>query len=75
MAKQSDCYHNPDPLYCLIGNNNESEVALIDSGSQVSSITQDLATQFLLPVHTLAKTLNIEGMEGQRVLYIRYVEV
>ena len=83
MEKQSDYYHNPDLLYCLIGNNSEPEgmvegqsfLALIDLGSQVSSITQDLAAQLRLPVHTLATILNIEVMGGQWVPYTGYVEV
>ena len=53
MAKQSNHYHNLELLYHLIGENNESEVvlqgqsfsALIDSGSHLLSITQDLAEQ------------------------------
>ena len=82
IAKQSDCYHSLD-IYHLIGNSNEPKVvvegksflALIDLGSQVSPITQDLAAQLQLPIHTLATILNIEGMGGQWVPYIWYVEV
>ena len=46
ILRQSDLYHNPDPLYQLVGEINESTVlveghktrALIDSGSQLSYI-------------------------------------
>ena len=44
--RQKDLYHNPDPLRQLVGEANESKVivegqktrALLDSGSQLSSI-------------------------------------
>ena len=47
ILRQSDLYHNPDPLYRLNGEINESTVlvkgqkarALIDSSSQLSSIS------------------------------------
>ena len=47
ILRQSDLYHNPDPLYRLVWEVNESTVlvegqkvrALIDSGSQLSSIS------------------------------------
>ena len=45
--RESDLYHNPDPLGRLIGEANESKVivegqetrALLDSGSQLSAIS------------------------------------
>ena len=82
MAKQSDHYHNLDPLYHLLGDNNESEVvvdgqsflALIDLGSQVLTITQDLAGELQLPAHILDTFLSIEGIGGQRVPYTGYFE-
>ena len=45
--RQSDLYHNPDPLGQLVGEANESKVivegeetrALLDSGSQLSAIS------------------------------------
>ena len=47
ILKQSDLYHNPDPLFRLVGEVNETTVivdgqdarALIDSGSQLSAIS------------------------------------
>ena len=47
IFRQNDIYHNPDPLFRLIGEVNETTVlvegqetrALIDSGSQLSSIS------------------------------------
>ena len=47
VLRQSDLYHNPDPLGRLVGETNESNVivegqetrALLDSGSQLSAIS------------------------------------
>ena len=47
ILRQSDLYHNPDPLYRLVEEVNETTVlvegqearALIDFGSQLSSIS------------------------------------
>ena len=47
IQTQSDLYHNPDPLFWLVGEVNETSVlvegqearTLIDSGSQLSSIS------------------------------------
>ena len=47
VLRQSDLYHNPDPLGTLVGEANESNVtveghetrALLDSGCQLSTIS------------------------------------
>ena len=47
ILRQSDIYHNPDPLFRLVGEVNETTVTveaqearpLIDSGSQLSAIS------------------------------------
>ena len=47
LLRQSDVYHNPDPLYSLVGEVNETTIlvegqearALIDSGSWLPSIS------------------------------------
>ena len=75
-------YYNPDPLFRLIGESNEANIqldgnklpALIDSGAQISAMTQRLAKQMKLKVHKLNKLLRIEGTGGGRVPYKRYVE-
>ena len=48
--------------------------ALIDSGAQVSAMTQKLAKQMKLKVHKLNKLLQIEGTGGGKVPYQGYVE-
>ena len=72
-------YYNPDPLFQLIGESNELDIqlegnklpALIDSGAQVSAMTQK---QMKLKVHKLNKLLRIEGTGGGKVPYKGYVE-
>ena len=48
--------------------------ALIDSGAQVSAMTQKLAKQIKLKVQKLKKLLQIEGTGGGKVPYQGYVE-
>ena len=75
-------YYNPDPLFTLIGESNETDIqvdgnklpTLIDSGAQVSAMTQKLAKQMKLKVHKLNKLLRIEGTGGGKVPYKGYVE-
>ena len=52
VAQQAkSCYYNPDPLFHLIGETNETDVilngmtlkALVDSGSQISTILKSMA--------------------------------
>ena len=70
-------YFKPDPLFQLIGESNEANIpldgnklpALIDSGAQVSAMTQKLAKQMKIKVHKLNKLLQIEGTGGGKVLY------
>ena len=58
-------YYNLDPLFWLIGESNEAVVqldsnklpVLVDSGMQVSTMTQKLAKQMKLKVHKLNKLL------------------
>ena len=79
-VQQRELYHNPDPLYCLIGSTNETMVlvegqsflALIDSGT---TITEDLVEYLKLPIQALNRFLNIEGTRGIRVPYSGYMEM
>ena len=75
-----DLYHNPDPLVCLIGESNETDVivenakvkGLVDSGAQISSISDKLLQ---LEVHPLKTRLDLEPMGGGQVPYDGYVEL
>ena len=76
-------YHNPDPLYRLIGEHNEATVivenqevkGLIDSGAQVSSISDRFANELNLEIKKLETLLDLELTGGGQVPYDGYVEV
>ena len=83
VAKQAKShYYNPDPLFRLIGEANETEVtlngttlrALVDSGSQISTISEGVAKLLGLRVKSLKNILDIEGTGGIKVKYKGYVE-
>ena len=67
-------YYNPDPLFRLIGESNETDIqidgnkmtALIDSGAQISAITKGMAKKMKLKVQKLQKLLRIEGTGGEK---------
>ena len=75
------CY-NPDPLLRLIGETNEAEImldktkvkALVDSGSQISTVTESLAKLMGWKIKSLKNILDIEGMGGAKVKYKGYTE-
>ena len=81
--RQRDLYHNPDPLRRLVGEANESKVivegqetgALLDSGSQLSSISWTWVKKLNLEPKQLQSILWIEGSGGLEVPYLSYVEV
>ena len=78
-----DLYHNPDPLVRLIGEPNETSViiknaqvkGLVDSGAQISSISDKFAKLLKLPVNKLETLLDLEPTGGGSVPYGGYVEV
>ena len=78
-----DHYHNPDPIARLIGKRNESPVivdgvkypGLLDSGTQMSTITISQAKKMGLKIQSLESLLDIEGGGGIAIPYIGYVEV
>ena len=78
-----DLYHNPDPLVRLIGEPNETPViienskvkGLVDSGAQISSISDKFAKLLELQVHSLETLLDLEPTGGGSVPYDGYVEV
>ena len=82
LLRQSDLYHNPDPLYRLVGEVNETTVlvegqkarVLIDSGSQLSSISLALVKKLNLKPQQLWYILQNEGSGGLDIPYLGYVE-
>ena len=79
---QSDLYLNPDPLVRLIGEPNEAIVkiegqkfdSLIDSGAQISQLTESLVKALDLKIRNLKEILPLEGAAGVKVPYLGYVE-
>ena len=75
-------YHNPDPLLRLIGLANEATIivegqrfqALIDSGAQLSTMSESLVQTLKLPIHQLNTLIEVEVSGGGVVPYIGYVE-
>ena len=82
ILKQNNLYHNPDPLFRLVGEANESVVivegqearALLDSGSQLSAISLEWVKKLKLKPQQLQSILQIEGSGGLEVPYLGYVE-
>ena len=76
-------YYNSDPLVRLIGDANESILqvdkfkitALIDSGAQISTITESFVKLLKVNTKSLKRLLKIEGTGGGQVPYKGYVEV
>ena len=70
MVTLKEVYHNPDPLVRLIGEANETEIiienekvkGLIDSGAQVSSISDTFASKLGLNIKQLNTLLDLEPM-------------
>ena len=83
LLRQSDLYHNPDPLYRFVGEVNITTVlvesqeakALLDSGSQLSSISLAWVKKLNLNPQQLQSVLQIEGSGGLDVPYLGYVEI
>ena len=67
-------YHNPDPLLRLIGPEGQEFKALIDSGAQLSTISESLVTALKLPVHKLNTLIEAEVSGGGIIPYVGYVE-
>ena len=83
MKRGEGKYYNPDPLYQLIGQTNETELeidghkitGLIDLGANISSISKSFVQQLGLPFRQLESLLEIEGSGGIDVPYLGYTEV
>ena len=75
-------YHNLDPLLRLIGPANEATIivegqrfqALINSGAQLSTMSELLVQTLKLPIHQLNTLIKAEVSGGGVVPYIGYVE-
>ena len=71
-------YHNPDPLFRLIGPPNEAKVivdrhafkALIDSGAELMQMGLALVKQLGLPIQELNTLIEAEPMGGGKVTYL-----
>ena len=82
ILRQSDLYHNLNPLFRLLGEVNETTIliegqearALIDSGSQFSSISLACVKKFNLKHQQLWYILQIESSRGLGVPYLGNVE-
>ena len=78
-----ELYHNPDPLVRLIGEANEMDIiienkrvkGLIDSGAQVSSISDTFASKLGSKIKQLNTLLDLEPTGGGQVPYDGYVEL
>ena len=76
-------FHNPGPLAHLIGEPNETYAivegiktkVLLDSGAQLSSITETRAKELNLEIKQLRTILDLEGTGGVEVPYEGYVEL
>ena len=72
--KEFEKFQTPDPLYRLIGEANESQ-ALINSGAQVSSISEPMTKLLGLKIQNLQTLLGLEGAHGGEVPYLGYTEL
>ena len=78
-----ELYHNPDPLVRLIGEANETDIVienkqvkcLIDSGAQISSISDTFASKLGLEIKQLNTLLDLEPTGDGQVPYDGYVEL
>ena len=78
LLRQSDLYLNADPLVRLIGPAKEAQVkienqnftALIDSGAQISQLTESLVEALGLKIKHFKELLPLDGAGGIDVPYL-----
>ena len=83
FLSEVDLYNNPDPLFRLIGEPNESEVfiddkkvlALIDLRAQFSSVTISLAKMLKLEIKSFKNIQDLEGTGGLSIPYLGYIKM
>ena len=71
-SKPSSKFLNPDPWARLIGRANEEKIkvnghtvtALLDTGSQVTHISQEYCQDMGIPINPIDQLVNIEGAGG-----------
>ena len=76
ILKQNNLYHNPDPLFWLVGEANESTVmvegqearALLDPGSQLSAISLNWVRKLKLKPHELQSFYKLKFQGGWKCL-------
>ena len=82
ISQVAEKYHNHDPLLRLIGPAKEATVivegqkfpALIDSGAQLSTMSEALVQALKLPIHKLNTLIEAEVSGGSTIPYVGYVE-
>ena len=82
ILQVAEKYHNPDPLLRLIGPANEATVivegqkfpALIDSGAQLSTMSEALVQALKLPIHKLNTLIEAKNSGGSTIPYVGYDE-
>ena len=82
ISQVAEKYHNPDPLLRLIGPANEAVIivegqefpALINSGAQLSTMSEALVQALKLPAHNLNTLIEAEVSGGNTIPYVGYVE-
>ena len=82
ISQIAEKYHSPDPLVRFIGLANEAIIivkgqefpALIDSGAQLSTMSEALVQALKLPVHNLHTLIKAEVSVGNTLPYVGYIE-
>ena len=82
ISQVAERYHNPDPLLRLIEPANEAIIivegqefpALIDSGAQLSTMSEALVQALKLPIYNLNTLIEAEVSGGNTIPYVGYVE-
>ena len=82
ISQEDQKYHNPDPLLQLIGPANKATIiiegqwflALMDSGAQLSTMSESLVQALKLPIHKLNTLVEAEVSGGGVIPYTGYVE-
>ena len=81
-SKPSSKFLNPDPWARLIGRVNEEKIkvnghtvtALLDTGSQVTHISQEYCQAMGIPIHPIDQLVDIEGVRGDAIKYVGFIE-